>query len=58
MFWHEFYDKRFTTVRHKIDNADLVDSLEKLVREKLADRSRQIDEKSKGEPLIKVNLSS
>lgn len=42
---------------HKIDNAELVDSLEKLVREKLADRSRKIDEKSKGEPLIKVNLS-
>jgi len=43
---------------HKIDNAELVDSLEKLVREKLADRSKQIDEKSKGESLIKVNLSS
>ncbi len=43
---------------HKIDNAELVDSLEKLVREKLADRAQKIDDKSKGESLIKVNLSS
>ncbi len=43
---------------HKIDNAELVDSLEKLVRAKLADRAKKIDEKSKGESLIKVKLSS
>lgn len=41
----------------KIDNAELVDTLEKLVREKLADRERQIDEKSKGEALINIHHS-
>jgi len=43
---------------HKIDNSELVDALEKSVREKLATRAKQIDEKSKGENLIEVNLSS
>jgi len=43
---------------HKIDNDKLVDELEKSVRDKLATRALQINEKSKGENLIKVNLSS
>jgi len=40
---------------HKIDNQSLVDSLEKSVREKLAQRAKQIDEKSKGESLIQLS---
>jgi len=43
---------------HKIDNSELVDALEKSVRETLAIRAQQIDKKSKGESLIDVNLSS
>ncbi len=43
---------------HKIDNDELVDSLEKLVREKLATRAKLVEEKTKGEKLIAVNLSS
>ncbi len=40
---------------HKIDNNDLVDSIEKQIRDKLALREEQIVEKTKGETAIKVN---
>ncbi|MGB0494958.1 MAG: flavodoxin-dependent (E)-4-hydroxy-3-methylbut-2-enyl-diphosphate synthase [Kangiellaceae bacterium] len=39
---------------HKIDNAELVDSIEKSVREKLAARQTEINNKSKGENIIKL----
>jgi len=39
---------------HKIDNDKLVDSIEKLVREKLANRAKNIDDKTKGADLIKI----
>lgn len=41
----------------KVDNNEIVDTLETLVREKLATRAQQIAEKSKGESLIQVSLS-
>ncbi|MBV1908097.1 MAG: flavodoxin-dependent (E)-4-hydroxy-3-methylbut-2-enyl-diphosphate synthase [Kangiellaceae bacterium] len=42
---------------HKIDNGDLVDSLEKSIREKLADREKEIQVKTKGETLISLSGS-
>lgn len=39
---------------HKIKNEELVDSMEKLVREKLALKEKQLAEKTKGEEQIKV----
>ncbi len=39
---------------HKIENDQLVDSIEKSIREKLAAREQAIQSKSKGEPLIQV----
>ncbi len=43
---------------HKIDNAELVDSLEALVREKLASRAEKIQDKTKGQSQIKINALS
>ncbi|TQV86902.1 flavodoxin-dependent (E)-4-hydroxy-3-methylbut-2-enyl-diphosphate synthase [Aliikangiella coralliicola] len=43
---------------HKIDNQELVDSIEKSVREKLAQKSEAIAEKTKGEAQIKVSTSN
>ena len=40
---------------HKIDNKELVNSLEKSIRENLASRERKIKNKSKGEELIKLS---
>ncbi len=37
---------------HKIDNADLVDSIEKSVREKVQLRQQQIEQKTKGQSVI------
>ncbi len=42
----------------KIDNADLVDRIEKNVREKLAERAKKIHEKSHGEKLLKINIAN
>ena len=41
---------------HKIQNADLVDSIEKTVREKLAARELQLQQKTKGQAQIDVKL--
>ncbi|TQV75115.1 flavodoxin-dependent (E)-4-hydroxy-3-methylbut-2-enyl-diphosphate synthase [Aliikangiella marina] len=40
---------------HKIDNTELVDSIEKSIREKLAAREKQVQEKTKGETQIEVS---
>jgi len=40
---------------HKIDNAQLVDSIEKSVRDKLAQREDEVTQKSKGEHLIAIS---
>ncbi len=40
---------------HKIENDQLVDSIEQSIREKLAARENAIQDKSKGEPLIQVS---
>jgi len=42
----------------KINNNDLVDMIEKNVRQKLAERAAQIQDKSHGEKLIKINAPS
>jgi (E)-4-hydroxy-3-methylbut-2-enyl-diphosphate synthase len=42
---------------HKIKNEDLVDSIEQSVRTKLAEREAQLQQKSKGEPLIDIAKS-
>ena len=42
----------------KIDNNELVDMIEKNVRQKLAERAEQIDAKSHGEKLIKINVAN
>lgn len=42
---------------HKIDNNDLVDSIEHSIREKLAAREQEIKNKSKGESLISITES-
>jgi (E)-4-hydroxy-3-methylbut-2-enyl-diphosphate synthase len=42
---------------HKIENTQLVDSIEKSIREKLAAREQAIQSKSKGEALIQVSKS-
>jgi len=39
---------------HKIDNGELVDAIEKSVREKLAERQKQLAEKTKGEQQIEI----
>ena len=39
---------------HKIDNKELIDSIEKSVRDKLAEREQQIQDKTKGEAQIQV----
>jgi len=39
---------------HKINNDELVDSIERTVREKLAQRQKLIAEKTKGESIIKI----
>ncbi len=41
---------------HKINNDELVDSIEKSVREKLAVREKAITDKSKGEEIIKIKV--
>ncbi len=43
---------------HKINNEELVDSIEKSVRKKLAEKAQQLSEKTKGEARIDVKSSS
>lgn len=42
---------------HKIDNGELVDSIEKSIRDKLAQREQQLKDKTKGEAQIEVSSS-
>ncbi|MCF6192825.1 MAG: flavodoxin-dependent (E)-4-hydroxy-3-methylbut-2-enyl-diphosphate synthase [Kangiellaceae bacterium] len=42
----------------KINNSDLVDIIEKNVRQKLAERADKIQDKSRGEQLIKINVAT
>lgn len=42
---------------HKIDNNELVDSIEDTIRQKLAQRAAQVSQKTKGEEVIEVSQS-